>query len=125
MDYTPVKFIGEEIEVSFDKTPQYEKMPPCPDGFRWQGEDYRVIELLNEWRDFSRKGEIARNMQPQHARRASVVGSWGVGRFFFRVKVESGKIFDLYYDRSVKDVNHRKGSWRLFRELVVVSGGDQ
>jgi hypothetical protein len=29
----------------------------------------------------------------------------------------SERIFDLYYDRAPKDINHRKGGWCLYREL--------
>jgi hypothetical protein len=60
---------------------------------------------------------MARNMTPEHAATAERRGSWGVGRFYFRVKTEAGNIFDLYYDRSPKNVDDRKGGWYLFREL--------
>jgi hypothetical protein len=45
-------------------------------------------------------------------------GSWGVGRFYFRVKLEDGRVFDLYYDRAPQGVDRRKGTWFLFRELM-------
>jgi hypothetical protein len=124
MDYTPLKFIGEEIEVVFDKPPLLEKTPSCPDGFVWGGGIYRVTEILNEWRDFSRRGKMGKTIKPARLARAVVKGSWGVGRFYFRVRLEDGRIFDLYYDRAVKDVDHRKGSWFLYRQLVEVTGRD-
>ncbi len=109
-------FIDEPIEVIFNQPPALEKKPDCPDGFVWRGQSYQVVELQAEWFDFARRGRSARNMQPQHAVRASVKGSWGVGRFFFRVKVAEGRTFELYYDRAPTDALHGKGGWTLFLE---------
>jgi hypothetical protein len=78
-----------------------------------------VSAKLAEWSDFTRRGRMARNMQPQHAAVASGRGSLGVGRFFFRVRADSGQLFDLYYDRAIKDASHRKGAWYLYRELSI------
>jgi hypothetical protein len=111
-------FIGEEIEVDFDKEPVRQKMPPCPDGFTWQAHPYRVVEKISEWHDFTRRGRMARNMQPAHAAVAAERGSLGVGRFFFRVRTDTGQAFDLYYDRAIKDVDDRLGHWFLFREIT-------
>lgn len=117
MELRPKKFIGEPIEVQFDEPPQLEKTPGPPDAFTWRGETFRVTQVLREWVDFRRRGRMARNMQPQHAAAASRRGSWGVGQFHFRVSTDSGRVFDLYYDRAPKDANHRKGDWFLFQEL--------
>jgi hypothetical protein len=67
--------------------------------------------------DFSRSGKMAKNMRPEHAEVASTRGSLNVGRFYFRVKVDSGQIFDIYYDRAMKGVDKRKGEWFIYREL--------
>jgi hypothetical protein len=115
---TPIRFIGDEIEVVFDEPPALEKKPGCPDGIIWQGETLRIIQLLDEWSDYTRRGRFARNMQPQHASVAAQRGSWGVGRFFFRVRVDSGDLYELYYDRAPKDSTDRKGSWFLRCELA-------
>lgn len=114
---TPARFIGEEITVSFDTPPVLEKKPHCPDAFHWREETFRVAELLEAWSDYARQGRFARNMQPQHATIAAKRGSWGVGRFFFRVRVEGGRLFELYYDRSPKHAGDRKGTWFLRCEL--------
>ena len=98
MDAQPIRFIDEPIVVAFDQPPTFEKRPPCPDGFIWRGEAFRVVELLSEWRDYGRRGRMAANMRPEHAELAAERGSWGVGRFFFRVRTDAGPIFDLYYD---------------------------
>ena len=117
MNDTALHFIGEEIEIHFNIPPVRQKTPPCPDGFTWQERTYRVIEKKSEWQDFTRRGRMARNMRPAHATVATVRGSLGVGRFYFRVQVDTGQVFDLYYDREIKDVDDRLGHWFLYREL--------
>lgn len=118
MELKPQSFIGEEVEVWFHHPPVYEKTPTCPDGFFWRGLRYEKVELLEEWRDFARRGRFARNMQPQHAERAAGKGSWGVGRFFFRFRVRGGEVFELYYDRAPTGVEERKGRWILFSRMA-------
>ena len=117
MDGIPPRFIGEPIEVQFDRAPTFTKKPGCPDRFVWNGETYRVIETLSEWKDYERRGRMARNMSPVHAAVAARRGSWGVGRFYFRVRVETGQVFELYYDRAPKNAEDRKGAWHLFQEM--------
>lgn len=117
-ELTPIHFHDDAIEVLFDTPPAYEKTPDCPTGFVWEGETYRIVETLSVWNDFKRRGKYARNMRPAHAAVASTRGSLNVGRFYFRVKVENGQVFDLYYDRAMKNVDDRKGQWFLYRELA-------
>lgn len=122
MDVSSLRFIDEPIEVHFAQQPAFEKRPSCPDGFIWRGETFRVAELLSEWRDYRRRGRMAANMRPEHAELAAERGSWGVGRFFFRVRTDAGPILDLYYDRAPKGSANRKGTWFLFRELAPAEG---
>lgn len=117
-DYVPVHFIGEEITVRFDQPPMLEKKPSCPDAFIWRDAVYAIRAVLSEWVDFKRRGRMARNMQPQHAVVAEGRGSWGVGRFYFQVEVDSGRIFQIYYDRAPKDSDERKGQWVLVAEYT-------
>jgi hypothetical protein len=118
-DLQSIHFYDELIEVIFDTLPAREKTPGCPNGFIWEEQTYRVVETLSEWSDFTRRGKYARNMRPAHAAVASTRGSLNVGRFYFRVKVDTGQIFDLYYDRAMKGVDERKGQWFLYRELGI------
>ena len=117
MKYKPIRFIAEPIIAQFEEPPFLEKKPGCPDRFTWREITYEVKETLSEWTDYGRKGKMARNMRPTHAKVATQRGSWGVGEFYFRVLTESGRIFDIYYDRAPKDVDDRKGNWFLYREL--------
>ena len=115
----PLRFIDQPIEVSFDSPPIHEKSPPCPNGFVWEERTYIIVEKLSEWTDFTRRGRAARNMRPSHAEAASGRGSLNVGRFFFRVRVNTGQVFDLTYDRAMKSVDDRKGQWLIYREMEI------
>jgi hypothetical protein len=123
-DLTPIHFFDEHIEVIFNVPPTLEKSPTCPNGFIWNEKTYHVIESLSEWSDFTRRGKMSKNMRPAHAEVASTRGSLNVGRFYFRVKVDSGQIFDIYYDRAIKSVDDHKGEWVLYRELEQLSRND-
>jgi hypothetical protein len=116
MESPQLHFIDQPIEVIFDIPPALEKTPPCPNGFTWYRETYRVEEMLAEWHSYERRGRMADNMAPEHAARAITKGSWGVGRFFFRVRVSGGRVFDLYYDRAPENADKRKGRWVLLAE---------
>jgi len=115
----PIHFYDDSIEVVFDVQPAREKTPDCPNGFIWNDQTYLMIEMLSSWSDFIRRGHPARNMRPAHAEVASTRGSLNVGRFYFRVKVDTGQIFELYYDRAMKSVDERKGQWFVYRELAI------
>ncbi len=117
MPYTPLHFIAAPVEVEFDTPPLYEKRPTCPARFTWEEQVYEIEALLNEWRDYGRRGKMAHNMRKSHARAASRRGSWGVGKYYFRIRTDTAQIFDLYYDRAPGGADDRKGSWYLFQEL--------
>jgi hypothetical protein len=113
----PIRFLGESIQALFDFEPLLEKKQGCPNGFIWQGETFLVVEMVQEWHDYSRRGRMARNMQPQHAEVAKVKGSWGVGRDYFTVRTSTGRIFTLYYDRAPIDALIHSSGWFLLQEM--------
>ena len=138
--YQALHFYDHPIEVIFDTPPAREKSPECPNGFVWEEKTYRVVEMLSSWSDFTRRGKMARNMRPAHAAVASSRGSLNVGRFYFRVRVHPAvelpdnisssvasplgtaghlehQVFDIYYDRAMKNIDERKGQWFLYREM--------
>jgi hypothetical protein len=116
-ELTPIHFYADSIQPIFDTPPAREKSPDCPDGFIWNDKTYRVTEMLSSWSDFARRGKMAKNMRPAHAAVAASRGSLNVGRFYFRVRVDTGQIFDIYYDRAMKSLDDRKGQWFIYREL--------
>jgi len=79
-----------------------------------------VTQVLGEWQDYSRLGRMAHNMRPENAAVAKRRGSWGVGKYYFRVRTSSEQVFDIYYDRAPKNAADRKGTWFLYRELGEV-----
>jgi hypothetical protein len=111
------RFVSEPITVAFDERPLLEKKPGCPDRFTWNDQTYRIVAKLAEWHDYRRRGRMAQNMRPERLARATRTGSWGVGRDYYRVRTEEGRVFELYYDRSPQDADRRKGNWVLYREL--------
>ena len=116
-DLTPRRFIDEEITVHFDRPPVRRKVPDPPDAFVWRGQTYRAVEVLSRWTEYERKGRAARNMAPAHLLSAARRGSWGVGRFYFRIRTDGGNVFDLYYDRAPEGAGDRAGHWYLYREM--------
>jgi hypothetical protein len=114
------KFIAEPIQVIYNSPPLFEKAPSCPNAIIWQGQTFYIEEVLSEWSDFTRRGRMGKNMKPEHSSRASRIGSWGVGRFYFRVKTSSLQVFDIYYDRAPVDVDDRKGKWFLLGERTAI-----
>jgi hypothetical protein len=115
--WIPIRFIDDEIQPIFEEPPMLSKKPDPPAGFQWGDRTFTVAQLISSWFDFERKGRAARNMRIGNLRSARKRGSWGVGRFYFRVLTESGRAFDLYFDRAPKDAGDRKGHWILWREL--------
>jgi hypothetical protein len=85
--------------------------------FTWRGKRFEVEEVLLVWRDYSRRMRMAHNMTERHRLTAESRGSWGVGRFFFRVQTKTGRVFDLYYDRAPDSASDREGHWFLWREM--------
>jgi len=112
------KFISEPITVHYSTPPAQSKKPTCPDLFSWNNEAFTIHSCLAEWTDFSRRGRMARNLQPQHKQIASKRGSWGVGRFYFDVRVQNKRCFRLYYDRTPSNATEGAGIWILLAELV-------
>ena len=116
-NYQAIHFYDHPIEPIFDTPPAREKSPDCPNGFIWEDKSYRVTEMLSSWSDFARRGKMARNMRPAHAAVASNRGSLNVGRFYFRVLTDTNQVFDIYYDRAMKNIDDRKGQWFIYREM--------
>jgi hypothetical protein len=122
MNESVSRFIGESVDPIYESGGGFEKKPLCPDAFVWRREVLRIAECLSEWKDYSRRGKMAHNMRELHLAAAAKRGSRGVGRHYFRVRVDDGRVFDLYYDRAPKSGPDGKGSWHLLRELLAESG---
>jgi len=119
-DWSPLHFISEEIDVEHESSPLLSKKPTAPDSILWKGQKFEVEEMISSWFDYSRKGRMAQNMRPENLMKAERRGSRGVGRFYFRVRMRGGRVFDIYYDRAPKDAGDRQGHWFLLREMESV-----
>lgn len=119
IELVPVKFINEVISVEFDNPPLYGKTPFAPDRFLWNEEIWHIKEVMLEWKDYERRGKASHNMRPTNFIKAMARGSFGVGRFYFRVNTQQDRIFLLYFDRAAeKDqawILHAEYSYRLKR----------
>ena len=118
MENKSVQLIMESIDVVHENQPVLEKKPGCPDKFIWRNQQFEISRVLSEWHDYRRFGRMGRNMQPAHAARATKRGSWGVGADFYLVETNENRFFVIYYDRSPRGVENRKGSWHLEREYI-------
>jgi hypothetical protein len=115
--WVPLRFIDQPIEVRFDRPPTLSKTPGPPQAFILAGQELKITRVLARWTSYDRRGRQSRNMQPAHLARAGRKGSWGVGRFYFRVETAGGGVFDLYYDRAPKAAGQGAGSWVLWRQM--------
>ncbi len=113
-----IHFIGERIDAIFNEEQIRTKNPGCPDAFRWRSAEYRIIKVLKQWTDFSRKGNMQRNMSEAHHSRAEIKGSWGFGKILFSVEVHTRQIFEIYFDRAPQNVLDRGGGWFLLQEYT-------
>jgi len=122
MDEPNSRLIVESITAIYEHEPALQKMPGCPNGFVWRDQEYKILRKLSEWHDYKRRGRMARNMRPTHAASAEKKGSWGVGLDYFLVETEENRLFLIYFDRSPKSLDERKGSWFVEREYSSLWG---
>ena len=114
---TDSHFLLDPLTVSWDKPPLLEKKPRCPDRFTWHERQYEIVEVQGEWRNYGRRGRMASNMRSENARRARLRGSRGVGRFYYRVLVRGGRIYEIYFDRAAAGKILGERGWFISREI--------
>jgi hypothetical protein len=117
------RFIGESIEPKFHGQPRFSKKAGCPSAFLWRGEEFTVAEMLSEWHDYGRRGRMELNQTPAHAQASLQRGSLGVGRDYYKIRAEGGRVFILYYDRAPRNAADRMGEWILLEEEVEPGNG--
>jgi len=87
------EFVSEKIDVEKDKA------SPRPLSFKWRGQLYTVVEVLEEWVDagFGATPPASRVWYNRHHRR------------YYVVRTSSGDIFKLYFDYA----NRKSPTWCL------------
>ena len=90
-------FIGEKITVDIAGEVRE------PTGFHWRGREHRIAAVLVNWFDWGfAAGSTQRNWRTRRHRN------------YFRIRTESGDIFEIYLDRATP---HGAGEWYLFQQL--------
>lgn len=110
-------FIGEAIEPVFAAPPTLSKKAGPPVAFIWRAERHEVVRVVAEWHDYRGLDRDAPEGRPPYAARGKRLGSWGIGRDFYRVVTTGDRVFDIYYDRRPLSCT-RTGSWRLYQEWL-------
>jgi hypothetical protein len=88
------EFIGEPIEIKFERTPWH------PTAFVWRDREHAIARVLDAWFDFgwgTLKPRPKRWWQRRH-------------RTYYRVETEAGEVFEIYHDRARRE-------WTLYRRL--------
>ncbi len=107
------RFVGCQVAVCLPPGHYPRRDPPAPLSFTLQGQVFDVLEVLQEWWDYTNLSPAQRTYRPSYHRSSARRGSFGLGRHYFRVRTSCG-VFLIYYDRRPTP-SSRGGSW------VVVS----
>jgi hypothetical protein len=100
----PGRFIGQPIQpVTIDTAGMALGSPGTPTVFNWQDERYRILEILEQWRETS---PCSHGSAERYVR-----------KHWLRVKTECGSVMRLYFERSTRHGrkrNARSPRWFLF-----------
>ena len=90
------KFIGEKITVETTGTVKE------PERFTWRETTYEIVEIVMNWQDwgFSAGAKKRDWMARRH-------------RNYFRVRTDSGEVFEIYHDRG----RTVPGEWFLCQQI--------
>jgi len=97
------EFVSERITPiagGFDTRSMARGEPGLPRGFRWRGDDYPVLELLETWKQSSREGAHAQ-------------GELYLRRHYFRVRVSDAE-WIVYFTRQPSRSGSPKSRWFLY-----------
>lgn len=94
-------FIGQEIKVSLSGELR------IPVSFRFDARTYQIEEILDCWQDygFGRAAPRRRRWWNRHHRN------------YYRVKTDSGEVYELYHERGTSLEQAQKGKWFLSHKL--------
>ncbi|MFW5870281.1 MAG: DUF6504 family protein [Candidatus Sumerlaeota bacterium] len=100
----PGRFIGQAIKpVIIDTSGMAVGKPGIPTVFVWQGERYRIVRILDQWRETS---PCSHGSDERYVR-----------KHWLRIQAETGDIMRLYFERQTRH-GRRRGRksprWFLF-----------
>ena len=86
---------------TFDTAPMGRGEPGLPRGFDWRGESRTVIEPLGAWKHSSREG-------------ARAGGDLYLRRHYYRLRMDDGSIWTVYFVRQAPRSGNPKSRWFLY-----------
>ncbi len=95
------QFVGKEITV------QTSGELSRPVSFRLDKQEYRIVEITESWPDygFGRSVTGQKRWWQRHHRN------------YFRVRTETGELFEIYYDRGVNKKHPEFRKWYASRKI--------
>ncbi len=90
-----MEFIGEVVEV------ESEGEVKRPARFRWRGREYRIVQILASWQDYSMPHGVRKRLFTMRRHRN-----------YYHVQTETGERFEIYLDRGAK-----RPEWVLLKHL--------
>lgn len=97
------EFIGEQITPqagTFDAAAMARGLPGLPAGFIWRGRDYRIAELVSQWKS---SGPCRNGSSEMYLR-----------RHWFKVRTDPPAMMTIYFDRQAKDRGKPKSRWFIY-----------
>ena len=98
------EFVGEAIEagsVTFDTEAMSRGEPGLPNGFRWRGEDYDIVGLMDRWKGTSREG-------------ARAGGEVYLRRHYYKLGMSDGSVWTVYFVRQAPRSGRPMRRWFLY-----------
>lgn len=84
--------------------------PALPAAFEWGGREYRIVECLERWKFSSREGAHAQ-------------GELYLRRHYFRVRVDDGCVWTVYFVRQTPKSGSPRRRWFLLEIDDRAAGG--
>ncbi len=106
-----LEFISEPIQpdpASFDTAAMAKGQAGLPAGFTWRDQHYKIVEVLEEWKDSERE---------YHRR-----GEAYYRKHFWRIRVDDGDEMTIYALRRVKRGESPKKRWWLLNRRGISQG---
>jgi len=97
------QFVGEALEPIGDTVrtaPMAQGLPGLPRRFRWQGQEFAVVEVLGAWKE---TGPDRWGGEAQYLR-----------KHWFRVRTDSGLEMRIYFERQARSGSRRTARWWLY-----------
>jgi len=99
-----VEFISQVVVPwagSFEASVMARGEPGLPEGFDWQGQRYRILQRLEQWKESSREGGRAG-------------GELYLRRHWYRLRMSDGSLWTVYCLRQAPQGKAARRRWVLY-----------